>query len=115
MNNQESIKEAILHYMEGWFEGDAARMSKALHTKLAKRHYDNGVINELDCNTMVSLTKDKFGLDPNFDSSKVEVIILNVYENIATAMIATKYIDYLHLVKIDDQWKIINVLWDFAR
>jgi len=31
---------------------------------------------------------------------------------VATAKtVSTQYIDYLHLARIDGQWKIVNVLW----
>ena len=112
MNNHEAIERALLNYVEGWFEGNAVRMEEALHAKLAKRHYDNGTVNELDCDTMIDYTKNQYGKDEKFDSSKVEIKILDVYKNIATAIIITKYVDYVHLVKKDGKWKILNVLWD---
>ncbi|WP_408608757.1 nuclear transport factor 2 family protein [Alkaliphilus serpentinus] len=27
----------------------------------------------------------------------------------------SEYIDYLHLAKVNDEWVIVNVLWDFNR
>jgi hypothetical protein len=32
-----AIKQPALDYIEGWYEGDAARMERALHPELAKR------------------------------------------------------------------------------
>lgn len=32
-----AIKQAALDYIEGWYEGNAERMEKALHTDLTKR------------------------------------------------------------------------------
>ena len=32
-----AIKATALNYIEGWYEGDAARMESALHPELAKR------------------------------------------------------------------------------
>ena len=32
-----AIKVTALNYIEGWYEGDAARMESALHPELAKR------------------------------------------------------------------------------
>ncbi|MBN2878469.1 MAG: nuclear transport factor 2 family protein [Clostridia bacterium] len=116
MNDQDAIREAVLNYVEGWFEGNSDRMEKALHTKLAKRHCDSsGTLNELDCDTMVGLTKDGVGKDEQFDSSTVEINIVSIYKNIASVILHTKYVDYLHLAKQDGTWKILNVLWDFAE
>src|SRR6516225_441086 len=32
-----AIKQTALDYIEGWYEGDPARMERALHPELAKR------------------------------------------------------------------------------
>jgi len=32
-----AIKATALNYIEGWYQGDAARMESALHPELAKR------------------------------------------------------------------------------
>src|SRR3977135_170600 len=32
-----AIRKAALDYIEGWYEGDAERMERALHPELAKR------------------------------------------------------------------------------
>ena len=32
-----AIRQAALDYIEGWYEGDAARMDRALHAELVKR------------------------------------------------------------------------------
>ena len=32
-----AVVSAVLDYFEGWFDGDAARMERALHPDLAKR------------------------------------------------------------------------------
>jgi hypothetical protein len=33
----EVVTDTILDYFEGWFDGDTARMERALHPELAKR------------------------------------------------------------------------------
>jgi hypothetical protein len=33
----EAVTATILDYFEGWFDGDTARMERALHPELAKR------------------------------------------------------------------------------
>ena len=41
------------------------------------------------------------------------VTILDASGGIATAnALSADYIDYLHLAKIDGEWKIVNVLWE---
>ena len=36
-SDTELIKQAALDYIEGWYEGNAERMERALHPELAKR------------------------------------------------------------------------------
>src|ERR1041385_69956 len=35
--DQAAIKQTALDYLEGWYEGNAERMERALHPELAKR------------------------------------------------------------------------------
>jgi len=52
---------------------------------------------------------DKFPPQP-----KKEVKLLDVSDRTASVKLsADEWIDYMHLVKINGQWKIINVLWQF--
>ena len=37
VTEQELIAQAVLDYYEGWFDGDAGRMDRALHPDLVKR------------------------------------------------------------------------------
>ena len=53
--------------------------------------------------------KTKKPVNPDYYTAE----ILDIYRNIATARSQTKgFVDYIHLVKIGEEWKIINVLWD---
>ena len=36
-DEKSAIKETVLNYLEGWYDGDFERMEKALHPELAKR------------------------------------------------------------------------------
>ena len=39
--DRDAIVRVALDYFEGWFDGDAARMERALHPDLAKRSPDD--------------------------------------------------------------------------
>ncbi|MEN5054461.1 nuclear transport factor 2 family protein [Sphingobacterium kitahiroshimense] len=52
---------------------------------------------------------DKF---PN--SPKKDVILLDVSAKTASVkLVADEWIDYMHIVKLNGSWKIVNVLWQF--
>jgi hypothetical protein len=44
-----------------------------------------------------------------------EVVILDRYEGAASVKTTfDRWIDYMHVVKVGDAWKIINVLWEIT-
>ena len=44
-----------------------------------------------------------------------EITILDQTESIASVkLVSNEFIDYLHLVKIDQDWVIVNALWDYV-
>lgn len=112
-----AIKQAALDYIEGWYEGNAQRMERALHPDLVKREVNTmptgkDVLFSVSASNMVEFTRAGGGSETPKEKQKNEVIILDVYQNIATAKaISADYVDYLHLAKINRQWKIVNVLW----
>jgi hypothetical protein len=49
---------------------------------------------------------------PEQDRRDVEV--LDQTDSMATVkLVSVRFVDYLHLAKRDDRWKIVNVLWDY--
>jgi hypothetical protein len=113
------IKQCALNYIEGWYEGNGARMEKALHPELAKRNVTstgNGesFLTQMGALTLINYTKE--GYSAKVSSGKrqfKEVIILDIFQNAASVRInATEWVDYLHLVKWNGEWKIINVYWE---
>ncbi|MDC6366691.1 nuclear transport factor 2 family protein [Flagellimonas amphidinii] len=48
-----------------------------------------------------------------------EVEILDVFRNTASVKLTTgypermKWIEYIHLVKVEGEWKIANIVWDY--
>ena len=111
-----AIRQAALDYIEGWYEGDAARMDRALHKELVKRAVFAGGGTERFANLtkaqMVEATQKGGGKARPADTRNIKVEILDVYRDIATIRTeCADYVDYLHLAKSEGQWKIVNVLW----
>jgi hypothetical protein len=114
-----AIKQAALDYIEGWYEGNAERMEKSLHPELAKRMVEtnpaNGRsrLNQMSAMSLVQGTRSGFGKNTPKDKQQKDVTILDVYENAASVkVVATDWIDYLHLAKFNGKWVIVNVLWE---
>lgn len=112
------IKQAALDYIEGWYEGDAARMERALHPDVAKRivrvdQRGRNSLGQLSAMGLVQATREKGGKDIPKEKQQKDVTVLDIFGNTASAkIIASGWIDYLHLAKWNGRWVIVNVLWE---
>lgn len=113
-----AIEAAARDYVDGWYEGDAERVARALHPDLAKRTVralpdGSEVLNTLSQSNMVAYTRAGYGKKNKQEGQHNEVIILDVMTKTASVKTVThEFIDYLQLAKIDGQWRIVNVLWE---
>jgi hypothetical protein len=115
-----AIKAPALDYIEGWYEGDAARMERALYPDLAKRipRVDQQTgrthVEHMGALLLVQYTRAAYGTKTSPERRQKDLTILDVYENIATVkLVAADFVDYLQLAKVDGRWIIVNVLWTF--
>jgi len=116
-SDAEQIKQTALDYIEGWYEGDATRMERALHPELAKRivrtdQRGRNNLGQMGAMALVQLTRIHDGKIPKEKQQK-DVTVLDIFGNAASAkVIASDWIDYLHLAKWNGRWVIVNVLWE---
>ncbi len=105
------VVQAALDYVEGWFEGDAVRMERALHVELAKRSLDGDDVKTITARQMVDATAEGVGKRPP-ELRGIEVTVERVDDGIANAtVLSAPFVDYLQLARTDNGWKIVNVLW----
>jgi hypothetical protein len=110
-----AIEAVAADYIEGWYNGDVARMDRALHNDLAKRTmvHDEGsgshTLRVVTKERMVEMTASGGGEDPD---PVFEVAVDDISGEMASARtISPEYVDYLQLVKTPEGWKIANVLF----
>ena len=113
-----AIRAAALDYIEGWYTGDADRMSRAVHPELAKRlvrtdrQTGQSDIRDMGASELVMQTRRGGGKQTPPDKRRTDVRILDIFDTVASARVdADGWIDYMHLARADGRWKIINVLW----
>jgi hypothetical protein len=113
-----TIHEVVLDYVDGWWTGDAVRMERALHPDLVKRnvfrHRDTGrsMMNSTSRYELVEHTRAGGGSENPELKGSVEIRILAIAGEIANVYAASdRYVDYLHLVRWNGSWVIVNVLW----
>jgi Putative lumazine-binding len=113
-----AIKQTALDYIEGWYEGNSERMERAVHPELAKRIVRTNPegrsrLDQQSAMTLVMNTRGGGGKDTPKERQEKQVTILDIYENSASVkVVASDWIDYLHMAKFSGRWVIVNVLWE---
>jgi hypothetical protein len=114
-----AIRATALHYVEGWYQGNAERMARALHPELVKRIVvtdtatGKSVLQNMGASALVNTTRHGYGKSTPREQQQKEVAILDLFENAASVRATmAEWIDYMHLAKVDGRWVIVNVLWE---
>ena len=113
-----AIRQAALDYIEGWYEGNAERMERAVHPDLAKRIINadqrgRGVLGHQSAMTLVQNTRRGGGKETPVAERRTDMRILDIFGNTASVRVdADRWIDYMHIAKWNGRWVIINVLWE---
>ena len=115
-----AIRQTALDYIEGWYEGNAERMERALHPELAKRIVNvdprNGrnSLGQQSAMTLVLNTRRGGGKEETpVAEQRKDVRILDIFGNTASVRVdAATWVDYLHIAKWNGRWVIVNVLWE---
>jgi putative lumazine-binding protein len=117
--DKEAIKQTALDYIEGWYEGNAERMERALHPELAKRivrtdpKSGRSNLGQMSAMSLVLGTRAGGGKQTPAEKRQKDVTILDVFENATSVkVVASDWIDYLHMAKWNGRWVIVNVLWE---
>jgi hypothetical protein len=117
-DNQALIKQTALDYAEGWYEGNAERMERALHPDLAKRivrndDKGNSRLDNMGALTLVQVTRRGFGKQTPKEQQQKDITILDMMENSAVVKMEMRdWVDYMQMGKIGGRWVIVNVLWE---
>ncbi len=114
-----AIRATALDYAEGWYEGNAERMARAVHPELVKRIVvrdtttGKAMVQGMGASVLVNSTRHGYGKETPKDRQKKEVTILDIFGNAASAKaVMADWVDYMQLSKIDGRWLIVNVLWE---
>lgn len=115
------ITETALNYGDGWYSGDPVRMEKAIHPDLNKicpmvmPQTGKTFLMISSWSGLVELVRAKAGFLEE-SKRKTAVKVLKINDNLACARLtSSQFNDYLEMVKFDDHWRIVNVLWTFGE
>lgn len=116
----DSVKAAILDYVDGLYQADSTRIVRSVAKDLKKVGYwfnkrDSAYVDnaQMTYNQLVSLAArwNKDGSRVTKDSPK-DIVIYEIYDKTASARLVAEWgIDFFQLGKFDGKWQIVNVLW----
>jgi putative lumazine-binding protein len=119
-DDEAAVRATVLDYFEGWYDGDATRMARALHPQLAKRSWTQDldrlpVLRTTTAEQMALFTALGNGREDDPDKRRLDIDIVEVSGSIATVVVHSySYVEYLHLLATPDGWRIVNALWRYA-
>jgi hypothetical protein len=115
-----NVTEAAYNYIDTFYKADTTLAYKSVHPELRKVGwwYDTkkssySDSSEMSFSSLIKLAKswNAKGDRTNADSPR-EVIVLEVSDKIAVVKVTAVWgIDYLNMVKTDEGWKSINIVW----
>ena len=115
--DEEAIRAVVADYVEGWFDGDAGRMERALHPELMKRCRgvegdDPDALETLSAREMIDATADGVGRAEDASDRQIEVTIDYLSGDIASVTcLSHRYVDLLHVIRMPEGWRIVNAAW----
>jgi len=119
-DDADAITPCILDYFEGWFDGDASRMDRALHPGLAKHAIGQDATRSetLDVTTkaeMVAATGEGRGRLRDVPDRAIRIEIVSVSGDIANVVVhSAVYVEYVLLARTSEGWRITSTLWRWA-
>ena len=111
------LKKTALNYIEGFYSGDVTRMESAIHPDINKAtprdlpQTGRTILTYSTYSSLIEFTRAKLGVVDD-TARHIKIDILSADDNVANVKISSaNFIDEAQLIKIDGQWKIINVIY----
>jgi len=120
VTDAEHITAVVRDYVDGYFDGDAERMRRALHPELVKRCRgiegdDPDALETLSARDMIDATAEGEGSSMNLADRQVEIEITYLGGGIASVTCTCAvFVDLLHLIRMPEGWRIVNAAWRMA-
>jgi 3'-phosphoadenosine 5'-phosphosulfate sulfotransferase len=117
--DRKAVEKAALDYLEGWYEGNVERMEGCLHPDLQKREIrkltqtGRSQFGLHTASTLIEGTRLGFGKKFPVEERNIRITVFEIFRNIASVKATSKLsTEYLHIVKYNGEWKVLNVLWE---
>lgn len=115
------IKQVALDYIESQHNVNPDQFARSAHPRMVKRTFwtdkktGKEYLRETYTDVMVLLAESYNADGEGFpENPKKKITILDIYKKTASVKLeADEWIDYMHIVKLNGKWQLVNVLWQF--
>ena len=116
--DREAVEAAVRDYLEGFYQASPERVDRAVAPELVKygfwrRGADEAYRGmEMSREELLALAQ-RWNADGHVGAdAPSEVQVLGVMDRTACAKLVADWgVDYLHLARLDDGWRIVQILW----
>jgi len=117
--DRRAVYDASMNYIDAFYKSEPFRIEKSVYKDVVRRgYYWKGIDSSYsDLRAMTYPQMIQFSKDWNknqwLPTDAVKTVdVLDVMDKTATVKIKVFWgVEYLQLAKMDDEWKIINILW----
>jgi hypothetical protein len=114
----DNVRAIAQQYFEAWYSANGKQMEQIVHPMLAKRgpiiRKEKDIeLSDMSALRLVQATEQGGGSTAPDSLVNREIHVLSVNSDIASVKIDSELLtEYLHLIKWEGEWKIINILWE---
>jgi hypothetical protein len=120
ITDTEAVENAIRDYVDALYTVEPSKIERSVDTTLNKIGYWYDEENDIYRDNLKMTYQQLYDLagswnaegDKINDESPKEILIYEVNDKTAVAKLTAAWgIDIFHLAKVDDKWKIYNIIW----
>ena len=114
------IEQVAVDYTMGFYEIDGDKVQGTCHSDLSKRCHERETeggfeflsrITWEEIRLLGNTFNRRFGFSPESARKDVEIYYADAH-NAAAKLTGASWFDYLHLMKVNDEWKIVNIIYE---
>jgi len=120
ISEEKKVESVIKNYIENFFTNNYDKMEVSLHDRLSKRgvNQQGKLSDEYPKEALKKLMETQRAFPLKYQKNVISDIKIN--NRVATAIMETGYpktrwMEYIHLAKLDGKWIITDVFWCFNK
>lgn len=110
------IRQTVQLYFDGMYHSDLEKLKKAFHPTAALMGYFSGNLTHIPLEKWLGMVEARPSPAKNGEEYNMRLVSMDLTENVAMVKVKDWYLglwftDYLSLMKIEDQWLIVNKIF----